>query len=279
MSKSSRKKTRPQSASTRQPNRRQDSQAPRATERPPEAAASEGTSRPSARADRRRERQAEEQRKRLLRVGAGIVAVAVLVVAIWGGYRLWAGPDVSADVVSYFGADDANAIHPEEDIFILYEQIPPVGGPHNAVWQTCGFYDEYIFNWHGVHSMEHGAVWLTYDPELPQDEIDQLEGYGDDGHVLVSPYPGLDAPVVGSVWGKQMTFDGVDDERIDAFIKQYRLDPGNTPEQGASCIGGATWTTDQVPQQNAYVQPAGPEATPIGGLTSTEATATAEANN
>jgi hypothetical protein len=205
--------------------------------------------------------------------------VVAVLLAVWAGSRWWAGPDVSADVVTYFDAQTANAVHPEDDIFILYEQVPPVGGPHNAIWQTCGFYDEYIFNWHGVHSMEHGAVWLTYDPELPQGDIDRLRDFADQGHVLVSPYPGMDAPVVGSVWGKQMTFTGADDERIEAFIKQYRLNPDNTPEQGAMCISGAAFTTDQVPQQNAYVQPAGEEATPIGGLTSTEATATAEAGS
>lgn len=276
MSKTPRKKTRPQSpgpASRTRP-------APSAGSTKPQGSpvAAESPARGSARADRRRERQAQEKRKRVLRTAASVAAVVILALAVWGGYRWWAGPDVSADVVTYFGPDAGNAIHPEDDIVVLYEQVPPVGGPHNAVWQTCGFYDEYIFNWHGVHSMEHGAVWLTFDPGLPQGDIDRLRDLGDQGHVLVSPYPGLDAPVVGSVWGKQMTFTGADDERIEAFIKQYRLNPDNTPEQGASCIGGAPFTTDQEPQQEAYRQ-ADPDATPIGGVTSTEATATAAAGN
>lgn len=212
----------------------------------------------------------------MIRIVGSIAAVVIVLVAAWGAFRWWQGPDVSADVVTYFDVNNGNAVHPEDDIFVLYEQVPPVGGPHNAVWQTCGFYDEYIYNWHGVHSMEHGAVWITYNPTLPQDQIDNLEEKADQGHVLVSPYPGMDAPVVGSVWGNQITFTGVDDARLDAFIRQYRLNPDTTPEQGATCVGGATFTTDQVPQQNPYEQPS-PASTPIGGVTSIDATSTAEA--
>lgn len=213
----------------------------------------------------------------MFRIVGSIAAVVIAILAAWGAFRWWQGPDVSADVVTYFDVNSGNAVHPEDDIFVLYEQVPPVGGPHNAVWQTCGFYDEYIYNWHGVHSMEHGAVWITYDPTLPQDQIDKLEKKADQGYVLVSPYPGMDAPVVGSVWGSQITFTGVDDARLDAFIRQYRLNPDTTPEQGATCVGGAMFTTDQVPQQNPYQQPS-PASTPIGGVTSVDATSTAEAS-
>src|SRR5215208_5439695 len=47
---------------------------------------------------------------------------------------------------------------------INYPQNPPVGGPHNPVWQKCGFYSKPVRNEHAVHSMEHGAVWITYRP-------------------------------------------------------------------------------------------------------------------
>lgn len=235
------------------------------------------SSRASARREeRRQQRQEQDQRKKYLQIGAAVLAVLLVIGLFWGVSRWMLGPDVSADVVTYFDQEVAVAVHPENDTVILYEQVPPVGGPHNGIWQTCGFYDQYIFNWHGVHALEHGAVWLTYDPELPQEDIDKLADKANQGYVLVSPYPGLDAPVVGSVWGRQMEFTGADDDRIDAFISQYRLNPDNTPEPGARCTGGVTLTTDQVPQQTPYQQ-ADPNADPIGGLTSIDATATAEA--
>ena len=48
------------------------------------------------------------------------------------------------------------------DTPVNYPQTPPVGGPHNPQWQTCAFYDKPIMVERGVHSMEHGAVWITY---------------------------------------------------------------------------------------------------------------------
>ncbi len=50
---------------------------------------------------------------------------------------------------------------------IVYPQIPPVGGIHNPTWQTCTFYDRPVSSEAAVHSLEHGAIWVTYRPDLP----------------------------------------------------------------------------------------------------------------
>jgi uncharacterized protein DUF3105 len=72
---------------------------------------------------------------------------------------------------------------------------PPAGGPHNDVWQNCGFYDEPVRDENAVHSLEHGAVWITYLPDLPQDEIEVLRDLAEsNGFVLVSPYPDQVSP-------------------------------------------------------------------------------------
>ncbi|MCA1688251.1 MAG: DUF3105 domain-containing protein, partial [Actinobacteria bacterium] len=62
--------------------------------------------------------------------------------------------------------------HTEADVD--YAQTPPAGGEHNPVWQNCGFYEEPVRDELAVHSLEHGAVWITYLPDLPQDEIERL---------------------------------------------------------------------------------------------------------
>jgi hypothetical protein len=261
------------------------SQAPRsplAGTRAAEAAApgSRAARRPESVRQRKEARQKAVQRQQrqsqLTRIGLGVLGVVIAAGLIWMLYDRLSTPDVSADVTNYFSAEDFVGLHPQDDNVILYEEIPPVGGPHNNIWQNCGFYDEYIFNWHGVHALEHGAVWLTYDPNLSQEDKDALESKTEQGYVLASPYPGLDAPVVGSVWGKQMKFDGVDDDRIDAFIEQYRRNPGNSPEPNAICWNGTSITTDQEPQQQPYQQ-ADASLPPIGGLRSIDATATAAA--
>ena len=121
-----------------------------------------------------------------------------------------------------------------------YEQTPPVGGPHDAAWQNCGVYDQPIFDKHAVHSLEHGAVWITYQPELGAAGIEQLKSLvsGRD-YALLSPYPGLPAPVVASAWGVQLKVDSADDPRLSAFLRKYMQGP-QTPEPGAVCFNGVS---------------------------------------
>jgi hypothetical protein len=121
---------------------------------------------------------------------------------------------------------------------VNYEQSPPVGGPHNPVWQNCGFYDKPVRNENAVHSLEHGAVWITYQPDLPQDQVAKLRELAqNNSYVLVSPYPGLDSPVVASAWGKQLKLQSAEDPALEQFIRAYMQGP-QTPEPGAPCSGG-----------------------------------------
>ncbi|MBA3267255.1 MAG: DUF3105 domain-containing protein [Acidimicrobiia bacterium] len=114
----------------------------------------------------------------------------------------------------------------------------PVGGDHAAIWQNCGFYSTPVITEQGVHSMEHGAVWITYDPALPADQVAVLRGLAGDTHVLVSPFPGLPSPVVASAWGVQLQLPSAGDERLAQFVTTYREGP-QTPEPGAPCTGAA----------------------------------------
>ncbi len=125
-----------------------------------------------------------------------------------------------------------------------YEQSPPVGGPHNSVWQNSGFYEEPVRNENAVHTLEHGAVWITYSPDLPQEQKDAIRDLvGGRDCLLASPYPDLppDTPVVASAWGVQLGFDGADDPDLDRFIQTYRRGL-QTPEPGAACTGGTSET-------------------------------------
>ena len=123
---------------------------------------------------------------------------------------------------------------------IDYAQQPPVGGPHNPVWQDCGFYDAPVGNEHAVHSLEHGAVWITYAPDLPAAEVATLRALAaGELYLLVSPYPDLPTPVVASTWDKQLRLESADDPRLIAFIAAFA---GKGPEAGSTCFGGTTET-------------------------------------
>jgi hypothetical protein len=134
---------------------------------------------------------------------------------------------------------------------VRYSVTPPVGGDHNATWLTCGVYDKPVPNENATHNLEHGAVWITYQPSLPQSEVNQLrafvgkqtvlssaEGGGSSRYMDLTPYPGLPAPIVVSSWGFQLHLTSPSDPRLQQFVNKFRVSQKYTPEYGGTCTGG-----------------------------------------
>ncbi len=125
---------------------------------------------------------------------------------------------VTMEGVQTFVVEAAHAEGP-----LSYPQTPPVGGAHNPIWQACAVYDVPVPNEKAVHSLEHGAVWITYRPDLPTADVQFLASLarGRD-HVLLSPFgDGLPAPVVVTAWGRQLRLDSAKDPRLAEFIRLY----------------------------------------------------------
>ncbi len=125
-----------------------------------------------------------------------------------------------------------------DDLRIPFGELPPNGGVHNSVWQNCRSYDDPVRPEHAVHSLEHGAVWITYQPGLAADQVDVLESYTGGGRfVLVSPFPNQRSPIVLTAWGYQLELDAADDSRVAEFVDTFDRGP-QTPEPGATCSNG-----------------------------------------
>ncbi|WP_051704216.1 DUF3105 domain-containing protein [Glycomyces sp. NRRL B-16210] len=133
-----------------------------------------------------------------------------------------------------------------------YEISPPAGGNHLGAWQTCtgSVYDAPIVDGNAVHSLEHGAVWLTYDPALVDGNgIEQLsEKIQGRDYTLMSPYQDQGVAVSVQAWGVQYQTDDIDDPLVDEFLSFYILNGNNTAESNATCSGGvATTIADAAP--------------------------------
>ena len=131
---------------------------------------------------------------------------------------------------------------------VPYSVTPPAGGDHNATWMTCGVYDQPVPSERAVHNLEHGAVWITYQPSLPQSEISQLRAFfgrqtvlspagGGSRYIDLTPYPGLPAPIVATSWGFQLRLTSPADPRLQQFVNKFRASQQYTPEYGGSCTG------------------------------------------
>jgi hypothetical protein len=178
----------------------------------------------------------------------GVLLIGILVYAFTNQGAGFQDPLAKADKqvagVQKFGNLDRNHVQTN----VTYPQSPPVGGKHNPVWQTCAIYTTPIANEHAVHSLEHGAVWITYRPDLPVSQLTALKAkVQDNPYRLLSPYPGLKKAISLQAWGRQIFVDKASDPKVDKFLNAYTQGP-QAPEQGSSCSNG---TSDPGPLQVA----------------------------
>jgi hypothetical protein len=177
-----------------------------------------------------------------------LIAVGIIGFAGWKVYE--SALTVSDRVGQIDGAKNFRKSNPElvkaaqhQSGSLKYDQNPPVAGKHNADWQNCmgDVYDAPIASEHAVHSMEHGAVWLVYNPaKVNKEQIEALASkIRGKEYSLMSPMENLDATVSVQAWGFQLKVNDPSDKRIDEFIKATRKNAG---VEQASCSGGITET-------------------------------------
>ena len=136
---------------------------------------------------------------------------------------------------------------------VAYTQSPPTGGTHDQAWAACSgvVYDQPVRSENLVHSMEHGAVWIAYNPDqLGGAALEQLaDRVQDRPYMALSPYPGLDQPIALQSWGHQLKLADAADPRIDQFVAALRANPNTHPENGASCdaLGPGQFDQDAPP--------------------------------
>ena len=185
---------------------------------------------------------AAERRKAWLMYGTG----AVLVAAIIGAVSFVVVGEVqqreqtkAAATRPIEGEQDfpgQSANHTREPV--TYPRIPATGGDHAPVWTNCGIYTQPVQQTQAVHSLEHGAVWLSYRSDLAAEQKAELTSLaGSQDYLLLSPVADQASPVTVTAWGKQLSVDSSSDERLAPFIKKYRQGP-QAPEPGAVCTGG-----------------------------------------
>jgi hypothetical protein len=134
-----------------------------------------------------------------------------------------------------------------QDGVIEYPQPVPPGGEHSAAWQNCGIYTEPVPIEPVIHALEHGAVWIAYQPDLPSDQVEILRAVvrqeqqnRGESLVLLAPMPEqspMEAPVVATAWRVQLQLDNASDERLAQFLDIYQNGP-YAPEPGAPCTEG-----------------------------------------
>ncbi|MGW1286746.1 DUF3105 domain-containing protein [Streptomyces sp. NPDC002586] len=204
----------------------------------------------------RRVERARERRGRILTIGASVVIVAGLVV---GGVVLVNSQsgkkDTASDTKGGSSGDSGHWTTGKDGVQawsgklarthvpnkVSYPMHPPVGGNHNQIWATCNgtVYTKALQDENAVHSLEHGAVWVTYTDKASKADVDALAAkVKKTPYSLMSPYENQAAPLVLSAWGHQVTVKSATDPEVNKFFAAYVQGP-QTPEPGAACTNGA----------------------------------------
>ncbi|MCX4909267.1 DUF3105 domain-containing protein [Streptomyces sp. NBC_00878] len=200
----------------------------------------------------RRAEQARERRNRILTIGASVLVVAGLVAG--GAYLIKSESDdkdsAASDSKSTSGkfttgkdgvktwSTKLTQNHVTKDV--KYPMEPPVGGDHNQVWMNCNgdVYTDAIKNENAVHSLEHGAVWVTYNSKASDADVKALAAkVKKTPYTLMSPVEDQKDPIMLSAWGHQRTVTSASDPNAAKFFETY-VQGKQTPEPGAACTNG-----------------------------------------
>ncbi|MEP6979828.1 MAG: DUF3105 domain-containing protein, partial [Nakamurella sp.] len=151
-------------------------------------------------------------------------------------------PDPTVDIEGvYIGAPSlyAQRYHFAAPDRVAYDRYPPVGGPHDPTWAACDgvVYDQPVRDEMMVHALEHGAVWIAYNPDTlsSADLVDLTALVPQVGYLVMSPYPELDTPLSLQAWGHQLPLESGADPRFQQFLLAMLRNPFLTPEPNATC--------------------------------------------
>jgi hypothetical protein len=219
----------------------------------------------------------------------GTIAAVVAVLLLAGGVFGYAFMTISEQEQWIVSADNRDPSDNIEGVYkgeykglqhvtaeqrVAYDRSPPVGGPHDGAWADCQgtVYPNPVRTENMVHALEHGAVWIAYNPdEVKGAALETLRGkVQGQPYMMLSPYPGLDQPISLQSWGHQLKLSDANDERVDQFIRSLRENQYQNPEPGGRCDAqpGAFDPANPPPFDPA---PPGPDAVPMSGEGATEA--------
>ncbi|MEU9289405.1 DUF3105 domain-containing protein [Streptomyces sp. NPDC048275] len=199
----------------------------------------------------RKAERARERRSRILMITASAVVVVGLVI---GGVVLVQSQSDANDTASDSKGSSGKFVTGADGVktwkgtlsqthvtkTVKYPMEPPVGGDHNQAWMNCNgdVYDKAINNMNAVHSLEHGAVWVTYNSKASDADVKALaEKVKKTPYTLMSPVQDQQDPIMLSAWGKQRTVTGASDADVDKFFSEF-VQGKQTPEPGAACTNG-----------------------------------------
>lgn len=117
------------------------------------------------------------------------------------------------------------ASHVSTGTTVNYQSNPPTSGNHWGTPLKDGLYDKEKPDEAIVHSMEHGRVWVSFKPSIPEETKQELiELLKNQPAVILTPRSQNDTDIALAAWGRLDAFNlegALDKQRILDFIQNY----------------------------------------------------------
>jgi hypothetical protein len=193
-------------------------------------------------------------RRRYLRIGAAVVALLAVAGGLTTYFLTRPNPAAAAGctlrtVPPYpNGLDRAHIGQtprvPRPPKLSTYPSVPPASGPHNPTPLASGVYTTPPNIYQAIHSLEHAAVIIWYDPSVAADPrlLRIANTFRNQDHVIVAPYDYPDQgargrlpaghPIVFVAWHHIESCTRISLDAARAFVKAYRVTTGSLPGFG-----------------------------------------------
>ena len=153
--------------------------------------------------------------------------IGALAIAVVGGFFLVRSLELGApgERIAVTGVGQ----HIAEGQPIVYNSVPPVGGPHWPAPAAWGVSNAPVPDERAVHNLEHGGVVVSHNA-IPADDLGKLrallQSYPRDRFnevkVLIRPYEPIPAGTfVLAAWGWKQSFRAYDDVAVRAFLDAH----------------------------------------------------------
>lgn len=164
-------------------------------------------------------------------IGIGLATVILI-----GGGVFWASNQTGPSTKSLAGKNVpiSGRQHLPDGTQITYATNPPAEGNHYPEPQGAGIYTTQPADGHLVHSLEHGAIILWYNPKmLSNNQIKQLTNLYNSiilSKTIMTPRDSMDVPVALSSWGRVLKLTTIDEKQIKNFFEtNYDRGPEQAP--------------------------------------------------
>lgn len=171
-----------------------------------------------------------------------IIVIGAIILGFIALIAFYPKPPEAPKIGQKYDSEGQQHLQKIDEQHAAYKTNPPTSGPHYIQPAAWGVSNVEIPDEQIIHNLEHGGVVITYRPDLPQDQVAELQSIATNltvsdtqeskkgFKVIVAPRAKNEKQIELTSWLWNYSLDSVDQKLIQQF---YRDHLNNAPESSA----------------------------------------------